>query len=206
MKRGVVTRARPSAGPHPAPGDSDLLRAAADRHRGRDRPHRRRRARERQGRPRATGCASRGAPGSSGRQRRGWGPVARPPCRMKLITAHRILIGAASRSSCFFAVVELADSTSPAATSSTSCRRSRRRCSIAVGHRSRFYFRTLARWGKRSRGRAVLIYDAECAMCRASALWLMRRAAVRRRSSRSCPCRSPACAASGFPRWPRRRA
>jgi predicted DCC family thiol-disulfide oxidoreductase YuxK len=35
----------------------------------------------------------------------------------------------------------------------------------------------------------VLIYDAECAMCRASALWLMRRAASSQRLE-ILPCRS----------------
>jgi predicted DCC family thiol-disulfide oxidoreductase YuxK len=38
--------------------------------------------------------------------------------------------------------------------------------------------------------RAVLIYDAECAMCRASALWLMRLAHARG-ALEILPCRSP---------------
>jgi predicted DCC family thiol-disulfide oxidoreductase YuxK len=37
--------------------------------------------------------------------------------------------------------------------------------------------------------RAVLIYDGECAMCRASALWLMRRA-LSRGQLEILPCRS----------------
>jgi predicted DCC family thiol-disulfide oxidoreductase YuxK len=37
--------------------------------------------------------------------------------------------------------------------------------------------------------RAVLIYDGECAMCRASALWLMRRA-LSREQLEILPCRS----------------
>lgn len=37
---------------------------------------------------------------------------------------------------------------------------------------------------------AVLIYDAECPMCRASALWLMR-LALSRRQLEILPCRSP---------------
>jgi predicted DCC family thiol-disulfide oxidoreductase YuxK len=37
--------------------------------------------------------------------------------------------------------------------------------------------------------RAVLIYDGECAMCRASALWLMRRAVLRGQLE-ILPCRS----------------
>jgi predicted DCC family thiol-disulfide oxidoreductase YuxK len=37
--------------------------------------------------------------------------------------------------------------------------------------------------------RAVLIYDGECAMCRASALWLMRRARIPDRLE-ILPCRS----------------
>ena len=38
--------------------------------------------------------------------------------------------------------------------------------------------------------RATLVYDAECAMCRASALWLMRRA-IRAGRLEILPCRSP---------------
>jgi predicted DCC family thiol-disulfide oxidoreductase YuxK len=38
--------------------------------------------------------------------------------------------------------------------------------------------------------RAVLVYDAECAMCRASALWLMRRASSAG-ALEILPCRSP---------------
>jgi predicted DCC family thiol-disulfide oxidoreductase YuxK len=38
--------------------------------------------------------------------------------------------------------------------------------------------------------RAVLIYDAECPMCRASALWLMR-LALSRKQLEILPCRSP---------------
>jgi predicted DCC family thiol-disulfide oxidoreductase YuxK len=39
---------------------------------------------------------------------------------------------------------------------------------------------------------AVLIYDGECSMCRASALWLMRRALAGRSSELEIlPCRSP---------------
>ena len=42
-------------------------------------------------------------------------------------------------------------------------------------------------------GPAVLIYDGECAMCRASALWLLRRAmAGGARDLELLPCRSPA--------------
>jgi predicted DCC family thiol-disulfide oxidoreductase YuxK len=37
---------------------------------------------------------------------------------------------------------------------------------------------------------AVLIYDAECPMCRASAMWLMR-LALSRRGIEILPCRSP---------------
>jgi predicted DCC family thiol-disulfide oxidoreductase YuxK len=44
------------------------------------------------------------------------------------------------------------------------------------------------------RGVAVLIYDAECPMCRASALWLMR-LALSGRALEILPCRSPARAA-----------
>lgn len=40
-------------------------------------------------------------------------------------------------------------------------------------------------------GRAVLVYDGECAMCRASALWLMR-LALSRGQLEILPCRSPA--------------
>ena len=40
--------------------------------------------------------------------------------------------------------------------------------------------------------RAVLIYDGECSMCRASALWLLRRAeAGGARDLEILPCRSP---------------
>jgi predicted DCC family thiol-disulfide oxidoreductase YuxK len=40
---------------------------------------------------------------------------------------------------------------------------------------------------------AVLIYDGDCSMCRASALWLMRRALAGRASELEIlPCRSPA--------------
>jgi predicted DCC family thiol-disulfide oxidoreductase YuxK len=39
---------------------------------------------------------------------------------------------------------------------------------------------------------AVLIYDAECAMCRASALWLMR-LAMSRGDLEILPCRSAPC-------------
>ena len=42
--------------------------------------------------------------------------------------------------------------------------------------------------------RAVLIYDAECPMCRASALWVMR-LALSRGALEILPCRSPARAA-----------
>lgn len=45
--------------------------------------------------------------------------------------------------------------------------------------------------------RAVLIYDAECPMCRASALWLMR-LALSRRQLEILPCRSD-IRASRFP-------
>jgi len=38
--------------------------------------------------------------------------------------------------------------------------------------------------------RAVLIYDADCPMCRASAMWLMR-LALSRRALEILPCRSP---------------
>jgi predicted DCC family thiol-disulfide oxidoreductase YuxK len=41
---------------------------------------------------------------------------------------------------------------------------------------------------------AVLIYDAECPMCRASAMWLMR-LALSRRAIEILPCRSPVRAA-----------
>jgi predicted DCC family thiol-disulfide oxidoreductase YuxK len=42
-------------------------------------------------------------------------------------------------------------------------------------------------------GRAVLIYDGDCPMCRASALWLLRRAmAGGARDLEILPCRSPA--------------
>ena len=40
-------------------------------------------------------------------------------------------------------------------------------------------------------GQAVLIYDADCAVCRASALWLMRRA-LSRGELEILPCRSGA--------------
>src|SRR3989442_14927526 len=47
---------------------------------------------------------------------------------------------------------------------------------------------------------AVLIYDGECSMCRASALWLMRRAlAGGARGLEILPCQSPARRAR-FPR------
>ena len=43
-----------------------------------------------------------------------------------------------------------------------------------------------------SDSRAVLIYDGECSMCRASALWLLRRAeAGGARDLEILPCRSP---------------
>src|SRR5262249_50038092 len=45
--------------------------------------------------------------------------------------------------------------------------------------------------------RAVLIYDAECPMCRASALWLMR-LALSRGTLEIMPCRAP-LRASRFP-------
>ncbi len=42
-------------------------------------------------------------------------------------------------------------------------------------------------------GPAVLVYDGDCSMCRASALWLLRRAlAGGARSLEVLPCRSPA--------------
>ena len=43
-------------------------------------------------------------------------------------------------------------------------------------------------------GRAVLIYDAECPMCRASAMWVMR-LALSRGALEILPCRSPLRAA-----------
>ena len=46
--------------------------------------------------------------------------------------------------------------------------------------------------GKVAAAPAVLIYDGDCSMCRASALWLMRRAlAGRAHELEILPCRSP---------------
>ena len=85
MKRGVVTRARPAGGPHPAPGDSiffapPLVVTEAEVDRLVER-----RARCRQGRPR------------------------RLAGRVKLITAHRILIGAGIAFFVFYAGLMLRD-------------------------------------------------------------------------------------------------
>lgn len=110
---------------------------------------------------------------------------------MKLITAHRILIGAAIAFFVFYTVVVLAHGRPGAVVQAV--------ISAAVAVGLVLYFRTLSRWGRppdvaevaapRGAAPAILIYDADCPVCRASALWLMRRA-LSGGALEILPCRS----------------